>query len=563
MKKIILAISLIFSGLIFSQCDGSTKVFELDLSKPSKNSLIAIDSCSKTRIYKGLTMRTTRPVSLRLKNVNPFKYSYEINHNFINFFEEDFENSINEAKNVFQEASLENKNAKNDSVNNVDKELNFKNNNKDEIKHKLDILQREIEESQISQREFESRIKEDIDFFKSENSLLKNSSFSIMTKDIENLESKSKELLNKQSNITSKYEAQIGEYQNELDAISKSNKRLKALKNEIQEIHKLIKEKFEEQQIDLYIKSIKAKILLTNQNLNSLTSDIGIFEHKISAEDYLDQKKFNENLVFLNIRKKEIIEFTNKISKEVSDIGNEELIIGYNKEIENLNKHLDKIFTKLNVFRALKFDYYTLPLDFNGKNIDVVQFELKRHHKHSKENKIDVYEPYNIWIKGGFKIDVSAGAFITSLVDGKYSISNKTNIDNQGNEETYQIITHDNPGRFQYGFGSLINISPRLGQAWVKPTLNVGALFTSDQKFQFLLGGGLVLGKEQRIILHGGLSMGAITSIADNFKADGQSRYNLGEVTAPPTQEKFSFGHFFGVTYNFGKIKSQDEIKNK
>ena len=104
----------------------------------------------------------------------------------------------------------------------------------------------------------------------------------------------------------------------------------------------------------------------------------------------------------------------------------------------------------------------------------------------------------------------------------------------------------------------IINVSLR-GGSWVRPGLSIGALFTTNQKFQLLTGLGFIIGKEERIVLHTGLSMGRISRVSDNYKTDGSVSYNLGTEGTLPMTEKFSFGHFFGLTYNFGKVKKQDE----
>jgi hypothetical protein len=52
--------------------------------------------------------------------------------------------------------------------------------------------------------------------------------------------------------------------------------------------------------------------------------------------------------------------------------------------------------------------------------------------------------------------------------------------------------------------------------------------------------------------------MGSINTISDNYKSDGSTSYNLGTSGVVPTTNKFSFGHFFGITYNFGKTNKQD-----
>ena len=67
-------------------------------------------------------------------------------------------------------------------------------------------------------------------------------------------------------------------------------------------------------------------------------------------------------------------------------------------------------------------------------------------------------------------------------------------------------------GDYDFGFGTMVNIALR-GGSWVRPTLNVGVLFTSNQKFQLLTGLGLILGKNERFLLHSGISMGRVNML--------------------------------------------------
>ncbi len=200
---------------------------------------------------------------------------------------------------------------------------------------------------------------------------------------------------------------------------------------------------------------------------------------------------------------------------------------------------------------GVKLYSYTLPKDINGKNIDVVEITLERYDKTITNPTPDIYR-YNIWVTGGVKIDISGGIFLTSLMNKEYETKDDTG--------TNKFIYEKNKGNYDFGFGSSINISLRSG-SWIRPALGIGALFTTGQKFQIITGLGLIIGKEERIILHGGLAMGAITVISNNYKTDGSTSYSLGGDGAIPTTNKFSFGHFFGVTYNLGKVKKQDTPK--
>ncbi|CAN0603288.1 unnamed protein product, partial [Ectocarpus sp. 12 AP-2014] len=118
-----------------------------------------------------------------------------------------------------------------------------------------------------------------------------------------------------------------------------------------------------------------------------------------------------------------------------------------------------------------------------------------------------------------------------------------------------KFINRNDTGDYDFGFGSMVNLSLR-GGSWVRPTLNVGALFTANQKFQVLTGFGFILGKNERFIFHTGLAMGRVNVLRNTFDDKGETSYDLGTDGIIPIDEKFKFGHFFGVTYNFTKTKS-------
>ena len=109
-----------------------------------------------------------------------------------------------------------------------------------------------------------------------------------------------------------------------------------------------------------------------------------------------------------------------------------------------------------------------------------------------------------------------------------------------------------NSGDYDMAFGSTINTYMRMN-SWVVPTLNFGAVITQNEKLQVLLGGGVILGKQERIIFSAGISMGKVDRIADGYQV-GDS-YNLGDSGNTPTQSQFKFGNFFGITYNLSKVK--------
>jgi hypothetical protein len=127
--------------------------------------------------------------------------------------------------------------------------------------------------------------------------------------------------------------------------------------------------------------------------------------------------------------------------------------------------------------------------------------------------------------------------FLTSLYDRTYF----TDASGSGGSVLYE----EDGGAYDFGFGSMVHVSLR-GGSWVRPSLDFGALFTANQKFQILAGVGFILGKNERLILNAGISMGRVSVLRDNFSADGTTVYDLGTEGTIPLVQKFDIGHFLG-----------------
>jgi hypothetical protein len=126
-----------------------------------------------------------------------------------------------------------------------------------------------------------------------------------------------------------------------------------------------------------------------------------------------------------------------------------------------------------------------------------------------------------------------------------------------------KFINSKNEGNMGFGFGSMLNVAYRTGTQWIRPALSFGVLFNNQQKFQILCGGGFMIGKEQRIVLHYGLAMGIVQQLETGYKADDPSvAYNLGTSGQVPVSNKFKTGHFFGLTYNFTKSSAKKAGEN-
>lgn len=284
-----------------------------------------------------------------------------------------------------------------------------------------------------------------------------------------------------------------------------------------------------------------------NQEVDNLNIDVESLYKILKQKNTLVEDDYDDRDQFISDAKdqlKKSYELLNTLEQEKdnSQYANVKEIVLLTKV--KAEKNIESIISK---FYNIDFNVCTMPMDVQGKNIDVAVCTLRRFDKETKEEDLSfASKPYNIWIKGGFKIDVSAGLFFTSLYDSELSTKDDPAI--AGNK----IITLKNGGDYDLAFGSTINSYVRMN-SWIVPTLNFGAVITQNEKLQVLLGVGAILGKQERIIFSTGFSMGKVTRIADSYSVGGS--YNLGNSGDVPTQNQFKFGHFFGITYNLTKVK--------
>ncbi len=507
MKTKLLFLTVIFAFAFEVNAQINTKVFILDLGIPNEKAIkISNENDRKTK----LVAFNNQPISFQLINGNPYKYRYSINHNLLTFFNSD-ENPLESVKSTLE---------------------------KIEPKTQSDTTNPSIAENNLNsllgrQAKIDVQIK---DLKSSDNAMGAEGSSKF------NLESKS--MLNFLNFKSEELEKAIKVAELELDA-AKSEYPFKsqysiAFVNQKQQV--VLKTPINEKEDE---ENIKKAINVLSKEFKNLKAKLDKYILQISAEDYLDKDKFkfeSENYFLLY----------SQLINDTKEIGSEAYLFdNTKKEFDEKIKEIDPLSTKIieeiSKMMQVKFDNYIVPIDINGKNIDVVEITVQRFDKLSQNPKPDEYK-YNIWINGGLKIDVSAGLFITSLLDKEYETKN---------DGANKFIYEKNNGNYDFGFGSMINLSLR-GGSWIRPAFNVGALFTANQKFQILTGLGFIFGKEERLVLHAGLSMGQIKTINDNYKTDGSLSYDLGTEGTIPTTDKFSFGHFFGITYNFGKIKKTE-----
>ena len=482
--KILMLLFIMVSLSMQSQDKLNTNVLTINLSAPKQESI------KSTENGKRLTVRSRDFLQLELVGGNPFKYNYVIEKKLVNFFEDKDNNPLENIQKIINQPLVKDAKAIQD------------NDKKEEENKKLK------EEKQLEEKK--------------------------QTEINKNNKSKNK---NNKSNTTASNQ-KINELDRQIKLNAYEPRALKSLIILYKKMDTINIKKLPTSQEDDK-KNLNAALRSVENKLDIFTTELTKFIILNKANDELDVKNFVKDREDQYKKYIEIVEEYTAIKQDAAkfnDLG---------AEYETVNGIVvTTLTTLLNEFKemfALKTKNYFLPIDINGKNIDVVELSVK---KFEKNNPVALEERvYNVWINGGFKIDISGGLFISSLINKEFVA------DNDPVNPGKKIINERQKGDYEFGFGSMINISHR-SAGWVNPTLNVGAMFTNTQQFQLLTGVGLILGKEERIIFGSGISMGRVTRLQGNLKV-GDNNQDFGSSGTIPTSNVFAFGYYFGVTYNF------------
>ena len=537
LKKVV--VLLCFAFTLTKASGQETKVVTLDVGKPSSTAFRIGDDATTC---KSLKVKHNALLALQLKNANPYKFTYELNHEAFDVFEGDqadfteilgaittLQPKSEDAATPLEEEkeTLNGSMALNKSVDQFGKEA--------EIKAAMDAQLENLE----AQLELEQKLLNTI-ATNFENDTI------VQSKTIyKNVEAH-------QNSIIKGLRLSIASMKVSMTP-KKKKKELKQLNATLTMPLEEVSATIEERQEALLILG-KMQITSHATQHETLALEIEAYLKKVKIEDFLDQDEFQTQRETFLSDASAITRSINAQTKKFKGLLKACDVTTYNSFLEeNYTSKAKAVQDLVDEMYAIKLEHYRLPVAFDGKNIDAITLEVKRTLKDKENPSTDTYS-YDIWVTGGFKLDVSAGVFLSTIKDRTYTIGELTN-----DEGTVQVIHETDLGEVDYGFGSVANLSYRTG-GWVKPTLSFGAMFTNNQKFQLLAGGGLVLGKMARFVLHYGLSVGRAETLQTPFVADGTTAVENLTSDTIPTVEKLQLGHFFGITYNLGKVKSQDDI---
>ena len=212
------------------------------------------------------------------------------------------------------------------------------------------------------------------------------------------------------------------------------------------------------------------------------------------------------------------------------------------------NQYADFLFKKfMSLQKVINVDIiYVTPTSSNMKNFDLITLELEKTNKLS--NHTEKYS-YDIYIKGGLKVDFSAGLFGTFLTNHEYNAVDF--LDTNFAPTNKKMIRRIDHGKMNIGFGGMVNITSRTGASWFAPGLSFGLILSTQPSLQFTSGLTLSIGKTERLLLHGGYALGFVKRIDGLPLNENIPSVRIGDAVR--TVDKFLAKPFFGLTYNLSK----------
>ncbi len=302
------------------------------------------------------------------------------------------------------------------------------------------------------------------------------------------------------------------------------------------------------------IKNMPKLLEVYQQSAQVVRTYFGRFE--IEYDKIKNKFLSNECKLLDSIRKKEIDKLINDFlkTKEVfydlqslytlNPLENEYL----EKYLKVENQYADFLFTKfMSLQKVINVDIiYVTPTSSNMKNYDLISLELEKTNKVS--NHTEKYN-YDIYIRGGLKVDFSAGIFGSFLTNHQYNAVDSLSKDFE--PTNMKMIKQVNNGKMNIAFGGMVNITNRTGASWFAPGVSFGLILSTQPSLQFTSGLTLAIGKTERLLLHGGYALGFVKRIDGLPVNENIPSVRIGDAVR--TVDKFLAKPFFGLTYNLSK----------
>ncbi|WP_276372931.1 hypothetical protein [Chryseolinea sp. H1M3-3] len=272
----------------------------------------------------------------------------------------------------------------------------------------------------------------------------------------------------------------------------------------------------------------------------------------IKKQFKIDDAKLDFNKRYDSLKKAYIEEAIKKDSEFTVQKFNDDL-----KKAFGLPKSPDELVNETTILvstlATTRFEYqYNVP---QLQNADKIVFTLNIKPKENTNGSIFLTdEVIEVPIRYGWKIDFTTGFYYSNLRNEEFGL--KQNI--VGTDTVKEIIPEDKKGTI--GVTALMHLHARVGD--VSPAFSFGVGAAPDLNYSFLLGGSLLIGRNNRFALSGGFNFSSIKVLSQSYYENGVTIEVPNETTSLDTYNKLTRGGFVSLTYSFGLGKKKQEASD-
>jgi len=314
---------------------------------------------------------------------------------------------------------------------------------------------------------------------------------------------------------------------------------------------------------NIYKSLVEEKIADSLIQKTSLQNTITMIK-EFGIEEELDKDKYIKNKSEYDAKLREaivqsIVQFSSarKFIEGKITTGFETAQSTRENQLVQLHASLTQLESRIKVEEYLK--YYSLLIKAQKietfqiwptklfSNKDVLETSISIVNTFSKDtiynNKIDFYTRGG----GGLRLNFSTGFIYNNVVEKSYFLQQRDSLTKSVNvEESDDFdISIGGLAHLTYKFSSHTDIGLNIG-------LSVSPL---DGNTRYLLGGGFLFGKKNKIGLTAGAVVSRINKLSGAVQQDGQGNFVPTALTAVPVSKQNEWGFYFGLTYNILRNK--------
>ncbi len=158
-------------------------------------------------------------------------------------------------------------------------------------------------------------------------------------------------------------------------------------------------------------------------------------------------------------------------------------------------------------------------------------------------NKLDFYTRGG----GGLRLNFSTGFFYSNLIEKSYYLKER-------NSSTKSVL-EEKSNNFDVSIGGLAHLTYKFS-SYTDIGLNLGiSVSPLDGKTRYLLGGGFLVGKKDKIGLTAGATVAKLNKLSGTVQTDAQGNFVPLAITGVPLTQQNKWGFYFGISYNVLRSK--------